>query len=66
MKQREADNANQTQLLEKRLLHAQMREKEAQAQEQIRLLQMETGERKLKFEIEKIKEQVKDLRNNEE
>ena len=52
--------------MEKKLLHAQMREKESLAQEQIRALQQETEERKLKFEIEKYKEQVKDLRNNEE
>lgn len=43
-----------------------MREKENLAQEQIRSLQQETSERKFKFEIEKYKEQVKDLRNNEE
>ena len=33
MKQKEADNINQVQLLEKKLLHSQMREKEAHAQE---------------------------------
>ena len=43
-----------------------MREKENLAQEQIRSLQQETSERKFKIEIEKYKEQVKDLRNNEE
>ena len=43
-----------------------MREKENLAQEQIRSLQQETTERKFKIEIEKYKEQVKDLRNNEE
>ena len=66
MKQKEADNINQVQLLEKKLLHSQMREKEAHAQEQIRVLLQETGERRLKIDIDKFKEQVKDLKNSEE
>jgi len=47
-------------------MHAQMRVKEAVAKEQIRVLQQETSERRLRMEVEKLREQVKDLRSNEE
>lgn len=47
-------------------MHAQMREKEAQAKGQINTLRNETQERKLHFELDRLKEQVKDLKNSEE
>ena len=43
-----------------------MRANEIQAQDKLREMQHETDQRKLKFEIEKLKEQIKDLKNNEE
>ena len=43
-----------------------MRANEIQAQDKLREMQHETDQRKLKFEIEKHKEQIKDLKNNEE
>ena len=47
-------------------MHAKMRVNEIQAQDKLSVMQHETDQRKLKFEIEKLKEQIKDLKNNEE
>lgn len=43
-----------------------MRVTEAQAKEQVRVLQQETEERRLRMQVDKLREQVKDLNNNEE
>ena len=42
--------------LEKKLLHAEMRAKETEAKEQIRTLQQDAPERKMKIEMEKLRE----------
>ena len=51
---------------EKKLIHAQMREKEAASRNKVNEMQQEAEERRLKFEIDKFKEKIKDLRSNEE
>lgn len=53
-------------MLEKQLLHAQVRVKESQAKEQIRQMQQEQEERRFRMDLEKLRQQVKDLKNSEE
>lgn len=43
-----------------------MREKEAAARDQLKEMQQEAEERRLKFDIDKFKEKIKDLISNEE
>ena len=66
LRQQEADQQSSIQIYEKKLMHAEMRVNEIQAQDKLSVMQHETDQRKLKFEIEKLKEQIKDLKNNEE